>query len=269
MKVYSIPELRMRNQQVLPGATRWAPDLLSFASAWVHNQSINENVYYRIVHTQTSRFCQVPPVELQICCHSPQPVYTINQSMKVYTRIAHACNQQVLSVQPVELQICCHHLPQPVYTINQSVLNVNYWIGHAQPADSVGDSRAPDLLSFAAACVHNQPINQWRCIPELRMRKPTGFARCNQLSSRSVVIRCSLSTQSINLLSVLQHCACANQQVLSVRPVEPFACILYNVDIIQKNKCKKLKFLECCIHILHLWETKTEIYCDLFFYECS
>jgi hypothetical protein len=47
---------------------------------------------------------------------------------------------------------CCTHFIVTCWGGDQSHLS---WA-----TDSVGDSRAPNLLSFASACVHNQLINQ-------------------------------------------------------------------------------------------------------------
>jgi hypothetical protein len=143
------------------GVPSRAPDLLSFASAYVHNQSINQwkCTAYQNCACAISKFCQVRPDELQICCHSPQPEYTINQSMKM-------CTIELCIRKPAGF-VRCHQLSSRFVVIRLSLCT--------------------------------QSINQWKCIPGLRMRATSRFCRCNQLSSRSVVTIClSLCTQLIN-----------------------------------------------------------------------
>jgi hypothetical protein len=93
---------------------------LSFASACVHNQLINQwkCTYTSIAHAQTSRFCRCDQlssrsvvIRLSLCTQST------NQSMNLYTRTAHAQNR-FCQGRLVELQIC-RHSPQPMYTISQ------------------------------------------------------------------------------------------------------------------------------------------------------
>jgi hypothetical protein len=155
---WTVQNCACANQQVLLGATSWAPNWLSFASTCVHNQSTNESVYQNCAYAKQQVLPGATSWAPDLLSFASACVHTQSINELVYQNCTCA-NQQVLS-------------------------GATRW--------------APDLLSFASACLHAQSINESVHIPALRTRKPAGFVRCDQLSSRSVVICLSLCTQSIN-----------------------------------------------------------------------